>query len=243
MGESQISQPEVERYSYHQDSTARPLVSWVPEEASRSSSQVCVKVGDTIVCTNDIYGSTSAKPAFRAIYSLQESMGLIPSAQVYRAADTQPPPYYPPGTYMSPTAGQPLRYETDPYTYNQGTRPGQAQTPADRAGTGGVDPFSFHQGDKNPSIVPPYLKPNVNEFPAVPLPPLPDQRPNPPVDTRPQPPQPCPETNPYQPRPYQPGQPCQPCQPCNPGGRHGGGWYPGKIAGRVLGRVFGGRCR
>lgn len=242
MGESQISQPEVERNSYLQDSTARPLLSWGPEEASRSR-QVCTQVGDTIVCTGDIYGNTSAQPAFRAIYALQESMGLIPSAQVYRAADTQAaPPYYPSGTYMRPTPGQPPQME-DPYTYYQGGRPGQPQIPADRAGTGNADPFGYHQGDRNPTIVPPYIKPNVNEFPAVPLPPLPDTRPQPSVDTRPQPPRP--ETRPYQPQPqtYNPGQPCQPCQPCHPGGRRNGGWYPGMIAGRVLGRVFGGRCR
>lgn len=251
MGESQISQVELERNSCHQDSAARPLLSWGPEEANRSSSQVRVKVGDTIVCTNDIYGSTNSKSAFSAIYSLQESMGLIPSSQVYRASDTQAaPPYYSPGTYMRPNPAQLPIMETDPYTFYQQTKPGQPQNSADCAGTGATDQFSYNQGDRTPSIVPPYLKPNVNEFPAVPLPPLPDQRPQPGVDTRPQPPRPTTDQNPYQPAPHpyqtqpQPYSPGQPCQPCNPGGRHhGGGWYPGKIAGRVIGRIFGGRCR
>lgn len=208
-------------------------------------------VGNTLVCDSNIYGSQKPETyneAFRAIVPLAKQLGLLgtdPTTQLYRVSDTQAPPYYPAGTYTnipaSVTAEQPVQPYYDQYNYHQSpTTPDGSYRPmpAGQPAPQNFDPFSYHQNDKtNPG------NPGVPRFtPAadLPLPPLPPK----PGDLKPEPAKPV--VN--QPRPDQrPGNPCQPCRPCRPGGgRDGGcGWYPGKIAGRVVGRIFGGgrRCR
>ncbi len=191
------------------------------------------------------------------------------AVRVGDSGPAQAPPYYrssgqPDGYYEpSPSA---YAQSFDTYGFNQGTRPGQIGQP----GTAAFDPYAFNQNDDrrpgNPGTIPPYIKPGGHDVPVapprpadvpvqpapqprrpadVPLPPMPQQ----PGDVRnngggcqPQPdirnngggcqPQPRYENN------------CQPCQPrnyqsCQPSRQQH--WYPGKIAGRVLGRVFGGR--
>lgn len=224
MVEWQVSQPGSDRFTYHQESASSPLVSWGPDERTSSPGTVCRQAGNTIVCT-DIYGE--AKPAFRAIFSLQQSMGLVAPFQVARASETEaPPPYYPPGTYLSPSPGQPPQF--DPYSFHQGPGSSDRATSPGPVGTGGFDPYSYHQGDKTPVVPVPVPRPGGQE---IPLPPI--QGPKPGGEPPTTQPQPRPADQP-QPRPYSP---CQPCQPCRPR------WYPGKVAGRVIGRIFGGRCR
>ena len=242
----QVSQPEAERVTYSQDQTSsRPMVNWGPDERSWSQNLTCRQVGNQIIC-DDIYGdnrpavarasfSLQGNDAFRSIASLQMSMGLLGQSQIVRVSDTQAPPYFPPGTlpYSS--------LQLDQYGYNQGPKPGQIG-PVVNPGTGALDPYSFNQGDRtpvfpvNPGIIPPYIKPGGHD---VPLPPIPTPvTPPRPIDVPPPPvpqPQPRPDTNPYQPSPCQPDY--NPCYPCHPR------WYPGMIAGRVLGRIFGRRCR
>lgn len=247
MVEWQGSQPEAERFIHNSDQTlSTPMVNWGADEKGWSQGPVCRQVGNQIVC-DDIYGDnkpTVARVSFspqgtdniRSFVDLQMSMGLLPQSQVVRVSDTQVPPYY------SPNAPQ----QGDRYSYNQGPRFGQIGVTGAPV-TGVMDPYSFYQGDKspivpiNPEIIPPYIKTGGQD---VPLPPIPHQvDTNKPTEVPPPPkpvvvPQPHPTTNPYQ--------TCQtynnnPCHPCHPGGgRH---WYPGMIAGRVLGRIFGGRGR
>lgn len=264
MVDVQLFQPE--RLSDNKDGTSpNPMVHWGPEEKSWAQNPTCRQVGNQIICDN-IYGDNKpdasrasfslqgGNSSFHAIADLQASMGLFPSTA--RVSDTQAPPYFPSGTLPNPNYGN---SSFDQFGFNQGpkdqVRPGgTAVGPAWRP----FDPFSFNQGDKtpispiapiNPGIIPPYIKPNGHDVPAppppkpidVPLPPIPGPvGPPKPIDVPVPPspaPQPQPDVNPYQ--PCQP-QPYQPCQPCPGGGRR---WYPGMIAGRVIGRIFGGRCR
>lgn len=239
MGDRQVSQPEAERSGYQSQDSSRALFTWGPEERA-TGNQTCKQVGNTLVCGGDIYGTAKPSETFRAIIALQQDMGLISQTQAMRVADNQPQPYFPPGVPVRPGVGP--QVPSDQYSFNQGDRrPGQPGT-VGQSGQVPLDPFSFHQGDKAPVVQPP--RPGNVDVPMpprpgvdVPMPPLPSpiENPRPPV------PQPVPRTDCQpQPQPYQPSYPCQPCQPCRP---HHGGWYPGKIAGRVMGRIFGGRCR
>jgi hypothetical protein len=236
--EWQVSQPEAERVTLNQDQTsARPLVSWGPDEKSWSQNPSCRQVGNQIIC-DDIYGdnkpavsrctfSTGGNDTFRSITALQASMGLIGQAQIVRAGDSAAPPYYPAGTLPNPAL------QTDRYSYNQGTDFNRGAVAAEPRIP--VNPYSFHQGDQasNPGIVPPYIRPNGHEVPRPPVP-GPLEQPKPVDVPAPPKPQPKPETTNPCPTNYSPCNPCQPRQ----------GWHPGMIAGRVLGRVFGrGRCR
>lgn len=234
MVDSHIIQPE--RDSSDSSSASRQsLVAWGPEEKSWSQTQVCRQVGNSIVCTQDIWGDAPPNQAFKAIFALQQNLGLmrsteqIPGQSVYRVSDTEaPPPYYPPGTLSVPGAG--LKAE-DPYSYHQGGKPGEIARQSGQPGT--FDPYSFHPGDRNAPAVPPWIVPPGEPRPMPPGPQRPEDVIKPPAT------QPKPGDDTPRPAPV-PGNPCRPCNPCSPGN---GRWYPGKLAGRVLGRVFGGRGR
>ena len=176
---------------------------------------------------------------------------------VERVGLTSPAPYY--GTseksevYQGPSAvsAAPPEIRMDPYAFHQG-----AGNPASRVGDTSTqpgaqqsfDPYSFQQGADSRPYSPP-----VAPVEQIPAPPVKSE------DTRPaQPPaevqkpvcppgQNCnPQQNQYNPcRPCQPCNPqqnqynpCRPCQPCRPNG----GWYPGKVVGRIFGGGRG-RCR
>lgn len=237
--EFQNFQPEKEA----QTSPGSQLAFWGPEETYSSPKVSCKQIGNTIVCTQDIYGGQTAQPqqAFQAIYALQQHMGLAPSNfYVQRVSDSEPPPYYPPGTLTLPGAG--VQAE-DPYGYHHGSKSSQTPQAGDKAAVP-FDPYSFHPGDKNSPVLPlPWLTPEIPLPQPLPGNPKPEDLVKTP-GTQPGQDLPGPKpTDPLRPNPGDRTQtnPCRPCRPCDPGN---GRWYPGKIAGRVIGRVFGrGRCR
>ena len=248
MGEWQVSQPGADNITSPREAalTAQQVIAWDGSEDgwAQGNNKSCRMVGDTLVCDADIYGSSKPQTyaeAFRAIIPLAQELGLLPQNRVYRVSDNgQPQPFYPPGTYAIPagsTAEQPVKpYYADQYSYHQvpdgDFRPMPVGTPGTPAQTS-FDPYSFHQNDRTAPAIPAF-KP-VADIPLPPVPPQ-DAKPQAPVDN----------VKPAnQPNPDRPGNPCQPCRPGRIGGRGGCGWYPGKIAGHVVGRIFGGgrRCR
>lgn len=183
-------------------------------------------------------------PQLSAQYA--DSQGRI----VARVGYTEPPSYYTAeakkDVYQGPSAAgisPSIHGDYDPYSFHQGGR----QRDLASAQAKPEDNYSFHQGDN--------LRPQTRR---IDVPPQANERPPvaaavrvetlPPVQQRACQPGACPGVQqPIRecppggcPGPSYPSQnqfnPCRPCNPC----RSQGGWYPGKIVGRIFG---GRRCR
>lgn len=213
---------------------------------------------------------TRYSEAFRALAPMSQEMmydsmpWLVPPASRTSYRPQMRPPTYDPYNYHPGSDGpQPPSYypnENDPYSFHPGAPGGGYRRPSERPPTyyppgdnrvvvgpspqpGGRDRYIYHPGSPNDTIPTP---PSPERPPTIPPgPPSPEYNPTIPPGPPPDapivaPPQPevRPAPSPYDERPCQPcrPQPYRPCQPrCN--------WYPGKIAGGVIRRVFGGRCR
>lgn len=238
-------------------------VAWGPSEqsfASKPPGTVCREVNGVMVCTN-IYAEsniTNFRPAatnavertaatenlassavggFRDV-ALENFPSFVPpqlAAQygertqntVARVNYTEAAPaYYTPqanqDVYKGPSYDQPQ--SNDAYSFHQGQRP------IDAAAAQPFDPYSFHQGGDRRVAQPQQLPTDSKPAPVV-----------------------VSQTQPEVQQPYRtctpggcPGQctPRQgqfnPCRPCNQS-RQCGGWYPGKVVGRIFGGR--GRCR
>ncbi len=242
-------------------------VHWGPSEqsfASKPPGTVCREVNGVMVCTNiyaesniSNFGPASTTPVERTAardniassavggfhdVALESFPSFVPpqlAAQygertqnnVARVNYTEAAPaYYTPqanqDVYKGPSYEQPQSY--DAYSFHQGQRP------IDAAVAQPFDPYSFHQGGDR--RVAPQQSSDATQATtdSKPAPVVTQTQPEvqPPVRT-------CtPGGCPGQCHPRQ-GQ-FNPCRPCNQS-RQCGGWYPGKVVGRIFGGR--GRCR
>lgn len=144
----------------------------------------------------------------------------------YYSAQDKAQVYKGPSTEAAPAEKQ-IASKFDPYSFHQGALDNVPATKAveSRPVVAPVsDPFSYHQGPGRDQTTPPapakvIATPEIRQAEVQ----QPQQLRNCTPDGG------CPQTRQNQ---YNPCRPCRPCQP-------NGGWYPGKLVGRVFGR----RCR
>lgn len=246
-------------------------VTWAPSEqgfssASKPAGVVCREVNGLMVCTN-IYPESSLSSNFRPaattpaerVAAKDNAVGAANSGFRETTFDTFPwmvppqlaaqygdntqntvarvnyteaaPAYYTPESkqdvYQGPSSTQPAQ-SYDAYSFHQGT---PLSRPIEASAAQPFDPYSFHQGgDRRTAPVTPQDQGDFRDKPVVTQ--APKQEVQQPVRT-------CtPGGCPGQCHPRQ--NQYNPCRPCNTG-RSCGGWYPGKVVGRIFGGR--GRCR
>ncbi len=196
--------------------------SWSQEHNANNSRR---QVGNSIIIEGDIY-KTAAKPSTygEALDALVNSDKGTKIAAI-RSGDAQP--------YYSNSA-----QNNDQYSWHQKGRPSENPT---AQGNTRFDAYSYYQNDQNSSVQPyrpidmqPHSVPRAelvkdgNRTRPADGAPRAHENSRPACEPR--------QTYPCQPREMHPYQQ----RNCRP---HHGGWYPGKIAGHVIGRVFGRHCR
>lgn len=185
-------------------------------------------VGNTIIIEGDIYGNGSKPATYGEAMSAMLNGDVRTNIAAIRPSDAQ-------SYYANP------KQVSDQYSWHQNGRNDDYRTAQCNIR---FDPYSYYQNDRNSSVQP--YRPIDMQPQSIPRPEMvKDRSGDHPQDNRPHVNQPRPhEASPCQPRQTYPCQPAEmhPYQQrhCRP---HHGGWYPGKVAGHVLGRVFGRHCR